>query len=50
MVDHDHGGKQTEEGYWLKHGAVGEFDVIGRHFKPGTAMNFMPTLAPKCGA
>ncbi len=45
-----HGGKQAEDGYWLKHIAVAEFDMMGMHFKPGTAMNFMPTPAPKCGA
>ena len=50
MAAHGHGGKQAEEGYWLKHVAVGEFDMMGMHFKPGTAMNFMPTPAPKCGA
>lgn len=47
---HGHGGNTAEEGYWLKHIAVGEFDMMGMHFKPGTAMNFMPTPAPKCGA
>ncbi len=46
---HGHGGKAAEEGYWLKHIAVAEFDMMGLHFKPGTAMNFMPTPAPKCG-
>lgn len=50
MAAHGHGGKSAEEGYWLKHVAVGEFDMMGMHFSPGTAMNFMPTPAPKCGA
>jgi hypothetical protein len=50
MAAHGHGGKQAEKGYWLRHVAVGEFDMMGMHFKPGTAMNFMPTPAPKCGA
>ena len=45
---HGHGGKPAEEGYWLKHVAVGEFDMMGMHFKPGTAMNFMPTPPPNC--
>jgi hypothetical protein len=49
MAAHGHGGKQAEEGYWLKHIAVGEFDMMDMHFKPGTAMNFMPTPASKCG-
>ncbi len=50
MAAHGHGGKPAEEGYWLKHIAVAEFDMMGMHFTPGTAMNFMPTPAPKCGA
>ncbi len=49
MAAHGHGGKSAEEGYWLKHIAVAEFDMMGMHFTPGTAMNFMPTPAPKCG-
>lgn len=48
MAAHGHGGKTAEEGYWLKHVAVGEFDMMGAHFTPGTAMNFMPTPPPKC--
>jgi hypothetical protein len=27
---------RPEEGYWRKHMAVGEFDMMGMHFKPGT--------------
>ncbi len=50
MAAHGHGGKTAEEGYWLKHIAVAEFDMMDMHFRPGTAMNFMPTPAPKCGA
>lgn len=50
MAAHGHGGKKGEEGYWLRHVAVGEFDMMGMHFTPGTAMNFMPTPPPKCGA
>lgn len=49
VAAHGHGGNTAEDGYWLKHIAVGEFDMMGMHFKPGTAMNFMPTPAPKCG-
>lgn len=49
MAAHGHGGKTAEAGYWLKHIAVGEFDMMGMHFTPGTAMNFMPTPAPRCG-
>ena len=46
---HGHGGKSGEEGYWLKHIAVSEFEMMGMRFTPGTAMNFMPTPAPRCG-
>jgi hypothetical protein len=46
-----HGGKPGEEGYWLRHIAVGEFDMMGMHFRPGVAPpNFMATTAPKCGS
>jgi len=45
-----HGGTAGEEGYWLKHVAVAEFDLLGRHFTMGTAMNLMPTTPPKCGS
>lgn len=45
-----HGGqKAAQEGYWLKHIAVSEFDMMGMHFTPGIANNFMVTPAPKCG-
>jgi hypothetical protein len=50
MAAHGHGGKTAEAGYWLKHIAVSEFDMMGMHFTPGTAMNFMPTPAPKCSS
>lgn len=43
-----HGGHTGGEGYWLRHVAVSEFDMMGMHFIPGIAMNFMPTPPPKC--
>jgi hypothetical protein len=49
MAAHGHGGNKGEEGYWLKHVAVGDFEMMGMKFHPGTAMGFMPTEAPKCG-
>jgi hypothetical protein len=49
MAAHGHGGNKAEEGYWLKHIAVGDFEMMGMKFHPGTAMGFMPTQAPKCG-
>lgn len=45
---HGHGGDQGQEGYWLRHVAVAEFEMMGTRFTPGTAMNFMPTAPPKC--
>lgn len=45
-----HGGqKAAQDGYWLRHIAVSEFDMMGMHFTPGIANNFMATPAPKCG-
>ena len=45
-----HGGSTPgEEGYWLKHVAVDEFDMPWGRVKPGIDMKFMPTTAPKCG-
>lgn len=49
MAAHGHGGRAGEEGYWLKHIAVSEFDMMGVHFTPGLTTNFMPTPAPRCG-
>lgn len=46
--DHGHGGEKNQEGYWLRHIAVGEFDMMGMHFTPGVAYMFMPTQPPKC--
>ncbi len=44
------GGKAGEEGYWLKHVAVGPaFKMPWGEVKPGvTDDKFMPTAAPKC--
>lgn len=44
-----HGGEAGDEGYWLRHIAVDEFDMMGTHFTPGVAYHFMPTPPPKCG-
>ena len=43
-----HGGKAGDEGYWLRHVAVGEFEFKGRQMKPGIAMNFPATPPPTC--
>ena len=44
-----HGSKAGEEGYWLMWVATGEFDVQGRHVKPGVDREFSPTPPPpKC--
>jgi len=34
----------------LRHVAVAEFDLKGRHFTMGTAMNFMPATPPNRGS
>lgn len=46
--EHGHGGEKAQEGYWLRHIAVADFDMMGMHFKPGVAYNFMPTNTPRC--
>lgn len=45
---HGHGGEKGQEGYWLRHIALGEFDAMKIHFKPGIAHNFKATAAPSC--
>ena len=45
---HGHGGEKGQEGYWLRHIALGEFDAMGRHFTPGVAHNFKATPPPSC--
>ena len=52
-ADAGHGGAEPgEEGYWLKHIAVGPaFEMPWGQVEPGTVdENFMPTEAPKCGS
>jgi hypothetical protein len=46
------GGEPGEEGYWLKHVAVGEpFEMPWGQVEPGKVdMKFMPTEAPTCGS
>lgn len=45
---HGHGGEKGQDGYWLRHVALGEFDMMKMHFTPGLAHNFMPTPPPAC--
>jgi len=45
---HGHGGEKGQEGYWLRHIALGEFDMMKIHFTPGLAHNFKATPAPSC--
>lgn len=46
---HGHGNQGGDEGYWLMWVATGEFDVQGRHVKPGVDREFSPTPPPpKC--
>jgi hypothetical protein len=44
-----HGGNAGDEGYWLRHIAVDEFEMMGTRFEPGVAYDFMPTPPPQCG-
>lgn len=46
--EHGHGGLVGEDGLWLRHIAVGEFDMMNMHFTPGIAHNFMGTPPPFC--
>ncbi|MBI2303314.1 MAG: DUF11 domain-containing protein [Chloroflexi bacterium] len=48
-VEAGHGGAPGDEGYWLRHIAVAEFEMMGMKVKPGIDFNFMPTTPPKCG-
>jgi hypothetical protein len=41
-------GPKGEEGYWLKHVAVGEFEMEKMHFKPGIVMDLPQPPTPKC--
>jgi hypothetical protein len=45
-----HGGKAGDQGYWLRHIAVGDFEFKGRKMEPGIAMNFPSTPPPTCGS
>jgi len=45
---HGHGGKKGQEGYWLRHIALGEFEMMKIQFTPGVAHNFKATKAPSC--
>jgi hypothetical protein len=41
-------GPKGEEGYWLKHVAVGEFEMEHMHYKPGTVLDMPQPPTPKC--
>ena len=45
---HGHGGHANAEGYWLRHIAVGDFEMKGTKFNPGIAHNFKHTDPPSC--
>jgi len=45
---HGHGGNSGTEGYWLRHIAVGKFEMKNTNYTPGIAHNFMHTDPPKC--
>lgn len=48
-VDAGHGGPPGADGYWLRHVAVADFEMMGMKIKPGLDFSFMPTTAPKAG-
>jgi hypothetical protein len=45
---HGHGGHAGGEGYWLRHIAVGKFEMKGTEYTPGIAHNFTHTDPPLC--
>lgn len=45
---HGHGGKKGQAGYWLRHVALGEFEMMNIQFTLGIAHNFKATKAPSC--
>lgn len=47
-VEAGHGGAPGDEGYWLRHIAVAEFEMMGMKVQPGIDFNFMPTKVPQC--
>ena len=46
-AEHGHGGHEGGEGFWLRHIALGEFEMMGMKFAPGIA-NMMPTPPLTC--
>lgn len=49
-VEEGHAGTfPGEEGFWLMHIALGEFDMPWGHVVPGVDEKFMPTEPPVCG-
>ncbi|MBI2857341.1 MAG: collagen-like protein [Chloroflexi bacterium] len=48
-ADAGHGGPAGAEGYWLRHIAVSDFEMMGMKVTAGVDFNFMPTAAPKGG-
>lgn len=47
-LDASMSGPKGEEGYWLKHVAVGEFEMEKIHFKLGTVLDMPQPPTPKC--
>lgn len=45
-VDAGHGGTPGAEGYWLRHIAIGSFEMMGMKAEPGVDFKFMPTVPP----
>lgn len=47
-MEHAHGGLTGESGYWLRHIALGEVEMMGKKVGPGIVQMFMPTPPPFC--
>lgn len=47
-MEHAHGGLTGESGYWLRHIALGEVEMMGKKVGPGIVHMFMPTPPPFC--
>lgn len=46
--EHAHGGMTGDWGYWLRHIALGDVEMMGMKMGSGIVHNFMPTTPPSC--
>lgn len=47
-AEHGHGGMTAESGYWLRHIALGDVEMMGMKMGSGIVHTFMPTPPPMC--